>query len=226
MREAVVIKSFPSGITLRLNAELPFEKLLEEIGYKFSEAKNFFGSASMALSIEGRPVTGAEEIRIVEAIQESCDLRILCIVDRDETTERSYCHAIAHMEKKREDEEKGQFFRGDLKNGDVLETENSMILLGDVYPGCAVYSAKNIIILGGLYGEAYAGGEAGEEAFVAALEMQPEKIKIGDFKYRAKPQKRKLWGQISSHKVRPKIAYVKDNRIVFETFTKEFLSTF
>ncbi len=225
MREAVVIKSFPSGITLRLNAELPFEELLNEIGYKFSEAKNFFGSASMALSIEGRPVTDTEEIRIVEAIQGNCELRILCIVGQDGDDEKNYIKAIAGMEKKSSDEEGGQFFRGDLKEGDILETDNSMILLGDVYPGCAVYSSKNIIILGGLYGEAYAGGESGEEAFVAALEMKPEKIKIGDFKYRAKSQK-KLWGKMESQKVRPKIAYVKNNRIIFEAFTKEFLSTF
>ena len=53
MREAVLIKSFPNGITLRLDGELPFEELLTEISYKFSEARAFFGKVSMALSIEG-----------------------------------------------------------------------------------------------------------------------------------------------------------------------------
>ena len=86
MKEAVIIKSFPSGITLRLNGEIPFENLLQEIGYKFSDARNFFGSANMALSLEGRQVSGTEELRIVEAIQESCNLHILCIVERDATT--------------------------------------------------------------------------------------------------------------------------------------------
>ena len=47
MRNAVKIKSFPNGIALYLNAELPFDRLLEEIGYKFSDARNFFGSATM-----------------------------------------------------------------------------------------------------------------------------------------------------------------------------------
>ena len=173
MKEAVIIKSFPSGITLRLNGEIPFEKLLQEIGYKFSEARNFFGSANMALSLEGRQVSGTEELRIVEAIQENCNLHILCIVERDATTGRDFAKALAEMEKKNTDQEESQFFKGDLNEGDILETENSMILLGNVYPGSTAYSAKNIIILGGLYGEACAGG------FVAALEMKPEKIKIG-----------------------------------------------
>lgn len=56
MRNAVKIKSFPNGIALYLSEEIPFEKLLEEIGYKFSNARNFFGSATMVLSIEGRQV--------------------------------------------------------------------------------------------------------------------------------------------------------------------------
>lgn len=225
MRDAVIIKSFPSGISLRLNAELPFEKLLAEIGYKFSEARNFFGAASMALSIEGRPVTGAEEIRILDAIQQNCDLRILCIVEKDEEAGRSYVKAVARMEEKLARQEDGRFFKGDLKNGETLEMESGIILLGDVYPGCTVCSAKNIIILGGLYGEAYAGENGCEGAFIAALEMKPERIKIGDFKYRQKSKQPKWRVQIRP-KVQPKIAYVMDNRITFEAFTKDLLSTF
>lgn len=52
MKEVVMIKSFPNGISLYLDAELPFEKILEEIGYKFAQARNFFGNVAMALSIE------------------------------------------------------------------------------------------------------------------------------------------------------------------------------
>lgn len=224
MREAVMIKSFPSGITLRLDAELPFEKLLTEIGYKFSEARNFFGAASVAISMEGRQVTGAEEIRILEAIQDNCDLRILCIVERDEEAGRSFVEAVAHMEEKL-DQDEGRFFRGNVMNGETLETENSLILLGDVYPGCTVRSAKSIIILGGLYGEAYAGENGCEGAFIAALEMKPERIRVGDFKYKDK-SKQSRWRARTRPKVQPKIAYVKNNRITFEALTKDLLSTF
>ena len=222
MKETVVVKSFPNGISLHLDQELPFEELLDEIGYKFEQARNFFGSASMALSIEGRTVSSPEEIRILERIHESSDLRIICIVGRDEATNKNYIRALAHTEKKLADESEGQFFRGDLKNGDVLETDNSIIVLGDIHPGCAVISAKNIIILGGLYGEAYAGGNGREGAYVAALEMTPERIKIGDFKYKPSTKQRR-W---KIPKTQPKIAYVKNDRIVFDTLTKDLLDTF
>ena len=223
MKEAVLIKSFSNGIALHLDAEMSFEDLLQEIAYKFSEARAFFGKASMALSIEERQVTGAEEIRILETIRQNSDLNIICIVGKDEATNKNFIRALAHMEKKLSGGEDGQFMKGSLKNREVLETENSIIILGDVYPGSAVISAKYIIILVGLYGEAYAGGNGQEGAFVAALEMEPERIKVGDFKYKPATKQSK-WG--IRPKVQPKIAYVKNNKVVFEPLTKEVLSTF
>ncbi len=222
MKDLVLIKSFPNGITIHLDPETPFEEILREIAYKFSEARTFFGRASVALSIEGREVTDPEEIRILDAIHANSDLVIICIVGRDEATNKNFIKALAHMEKKLSGGEDGQFFKGSLKNKEVLETENSIIVLGDVYPGSAVISARNVIILGGLYGEAYAGGNGQEGAFVAALEMEPERIKIGDFKYR--PGKQSKWG--IRPKVQPKIAYVKNGKITFEALTKDLLSTF
>ena len=223
MREAVIIKSFPNGIALYLNGEMPFEDLLAEIGYKFSDARNFFGTVTMALSIEGRAVTDMEEIRILETIRDNSDINIACIVEKDETVNKNYVKALERTERELAQKPEGQFFRGDLKDREVLETENSIIMLGDVYPGSSIVSAKNIIILGGLYGKAHAGGNGREGAFVAAFEMEPERIRIGDFKYRPNTRKPKRGIR---HKVQPKIAYIENDRIIFDTLTKDLLSSF
>lgn len=223
MKEALVIKSFPNGIALHLNAELPFERILEEIGYKFSDARNFFGNATRALSIEGRPVTDMEELRILDAIRENSDLNILCIVEKDEAADANYVDALSRAQERLAAETDGQFLRGDLGDGETLEMVNSIIMLGDVYPGSTIISAKNIIILGGLYGRAYAGVNGREGAFIAAFEMEPERIKIGDFKYN--PNTKQARWRIRP-KVQPKIAYIKNDRIVFEALTKDFLNSF
>ncbi len=224
MRNAVKIKSFPNGIALYLSAELPFDRLLEEIGYKFSDARNFFGSATMVLSIEGRQVDDMEELRILDVIRENSDLNIACIAGRDDNVNKNYIRALAQTEEEVSPQQTdGQFFKGDLMNRETLETENSIIILGDIYPGSTVISAKNIIILGALRGKAYAGGNGRDGAFVAAFEMEPERIKIGDFKY-ISDTKQSRWG--IRPKVRPKIAYVRNDRIIFEPLTKDLLSTF
>ena len=223
MKDAVLIKSFPNGINLVMREDAEMEEILRELAMKFSEARNFFGTSSMALSMEGRKVTETEEIRILDTIRQNSNVRIVCIVGRDEETNKNYIKALQHMEKKLTGGDEGQFYKGSLKNREVIETENSIVVLGDVYPGSAVISAGNIIILGGLYGEAYAGGSGIEDCYIVALEMEPERIKIGDFKYKTNAKQSK-WG--IRPKVQPKIAHLKNGKIVFEPLTKELLGSF
>ena len=223
MKDVVLIKSFPNGINLVMREDAEIEEILRELAMKFSEARNFFGTSSMALSMEGRKVTETEEIRILDTIRQNSNVRIVCIVGRDEETNKNYIKALQHMEKKLTGGDEGQFYKGSLKNREVIETENSIVVLGDVYPGSAVISAGNIIILGGLYGEAYAGGSGIEDCYIVALEMEPERIKIGDFKYKTNAKQSK-WG--IRPKVQPKIAHLKNGKIVFDPLTKELLGTF
>ena len=223
MKDAVLIKSFPNGITLLMREDASMEEILQELTVKFTEARNFFGSSTMALSMEGRKVTEAEEILILDTIRVNSNVRIACIVGHDDDTNKNFIKALQHMDKKLSGTEGGQFYKGTLKNREVIETENSIVVLGDVYPGSAVFSAGNIIILGGLYGEAYAGGDGREDAYIVALEMEPERLKIGDFKHKTNAKQLK-WG--IHPKVQPKIAHLKGGKIVFDPLTKELLGAF
>ena len=223
MKDAVLIKSYQSGITLLMREDASLEEILQELAVKFTEAKNFFGTSTMALSMEGREVTEVEEIRILDTIRKNSNVRIACIVGHDETTNKNFIKALQHMEKKLSTGDEGQFYKGTLKNREVIETENSIVVLGDVYPGSAVISAGNIIILGGLYGEAYAGGSGREDCYIVALEMEPERLKIGDFKYKTNAKQSK-WG--IRPKVQPKIAHLKNGKIVFDPLTKVLLGAF
>ncbi len=222
MKNSVIIKSLPSGIVLHLDAELPFEQLLLDIAVKFKESSRFFKDATMALSFKGRLLSEEEEKQILDVISENSDIHIACLVGEDEETQRQFVKALSQSGFSSEESigSEGQFYRGTLKNGQMLETESSIVILGDVYPGSAIVSAKNIIVLGGLYGEAYAGGNGDMRHYVAALEMSPEKLKIGDFKYISK-EKTSKWS--IKPKVQPKIAYVKNNKIVMDSLTKELL---
>lgn len=224
MKDNVTIKSYQNGITLILEEDSSFDDLLNEIAYKFHESDKFFGKSKMALALEGKKVSEDEISRIISTIRENCDLNIVCLIGRDEETDQKYLRAIHEIEMQQQNtESEGQFYKGTLKNHQILETESSIVILGDVYPGSSVISTGNIIILGGLYGEAYAGGNGDEEHYIVALEMEPEKLQIGDFKYTAN-EKGNKWG--IKPKVKPKIAYVSNERIVIEPLTKELLGLF
>ncbi len=201
---------------------MPFEQLLAEIGLKFKESAHFFKDASMVLSFEGRRLTDQEERRIINTITANSALNVVCIMGKNEETNKNYVKALQKLSQHQQAlENAGQFYKGTLKDGQMLETENSIIVLGDVYPGACIASARDIVVLGGLYGQAYAGGDGGEGHFVVALEMSPEKLKIGDFKYKTS-EKQSKWS--IKPKIQPKLAYVEDGRVIIEPITKELLS--
>ncbi|MBQ8823186.1 MAG: septum site-determining protein MinC [Lachnospiraceae bacterium] len=222
MKELLIIKSFPSGVNLILNEEASFEAIVEEVGVKFSASKAFFGKGNMALSYEGKQLSTEEEIALVEKIRESCDVNIMCIVGKDEETGRQFAKAVEGMEEKALIDRAGQFYKGSLRNDETIETDGSIVILGDVHPGCSVVSGKSIIIIGGLYGEACAGMNGQEGAYVAALDMNPMKLRIGDFKYKSTGKAKK--GIFSKNL--PQIALVKKDKIVLENLTKDILGDF
>ena len=222
MKNPIIIKSFPNGLSIFLDDEMPFSDLVEEIAYKFRESAHFFKDASMVISFEGRSLSDQEERQLVNTICANSDLNVVCIMGKNEETNKNYVKALQKLSYHQQVlENAGQFYKGTLKDGQTLETENSVIVLGDVYPGASIVSSKDIVILGGLYGQAYAGGDGEEGHFVVALEMSPEKLKIGDIKYKMS-EKQSKWP--IKPKIQPKIAFVKDQRVITEPITKELLN--
>ena len=216
-----MIKSFQNGIAVILDDTIAFPVLLEEVGLKFKESASFFRNSKMAVSFEGRQLSTEEEKQLVEKITENCSLHIICLVGKDKEKNQTFIKAIRQIEKR--EEEEGLFYRGNLKNGQKLEIESSIVIIGDVYPGSCIAAKKDIIIVGGLYGEACDGVGGGQGHFVVALEMSPEKLKIGDVRFDIS-KKQSKWS--IRPKIQPKIAYEKDGRILMDPITKELLNMF
>ena len=78
-------------------------------------------------------------------------------------------------------------------------------------------------MLGSLLGEAYAGAAGNNNHFVVALDMSPQKLRIGDLKYKAS-QRTSKWGL--KPKTVPKIAYSYNGEVLVEPITKDLLENF
>ena len=233
-KDAVVIKSFPNGIRLYLDKELDFESLEARVAEKFQESEPFFRDAAVAVSFEGRPLSSDEELRLVQAISENSRLHVTCLIGKEEDG-ILYGRAVQSAFRRfLEDENTGQFYRGTLRRGQILETSSSIVIVGDVCRGACVVASGSIVILGALRGTACSGGDGREGSFIAALEMTPQKLKIGDFKYITEEKEdagffepvlsrvRLIWNNESSRpsggmETRPQVAYVEKDRIVRKT---------
>jgi len=221
IKNTVIIKSYKNGLAVYLDADIEFQQLYENVSDKFKDSARFFGDMRVAVSFEGRKLSSREENLLVDAITRNSSLNVVCVVGKDEKKDQMFQNTIETFEKYfPKAENAGQFYRGSIKNGQILETEGSIVVIGDVEEGCSVISAKDIIVLGRLAGNAYAGGDRNPEHFVAALEMTPSKLKIGDFKYKTKEKSK--WS-LKSKKDMPSIAFVKDDKVQMQAITNELL---
>jgi len=207
MNNNVIIKSFRNGIALHLDEGLPFDELLPQIAIKFEEAASFFKDAQMALSFEGRILSAAEEKMVLDTICAHSDIRIFCVVKKDDVHEGNFDKALALWGISDVDNETGtRFINGGLKSGSRMECDGHIVVMGNVNPGAALISGGGIVVLGGLYGVA----RAGAAGFVFALEMSPEQLFIGDSEYMLVGK-----GHRWSHKMKlaPKIARMGAGRV-------------
>ena len=206
MQNPVVIKGNKAGMTVYLDPALPFTELLEAVKKKFRETARFWGSAQMTLTLEGRRLSPEEEFSVVNAITENSGIEILCLIDADAERIRR-CEKALNEKLMELSASTGQFYKGNLRNGDVLESEASIVVIGDVDCGARVSAKGNIIILGTLKGTAQAGLSGNRNAVVVAMEMAPSQVRISDLAG---------WG--------PMMILVKNGRICSEPIKKSFLS--
>jgi len=73
-----------------------------------------------------------------------------------------------------------QIHRGTLRSGDHLQSEGSVLLLGDLNPGARISAAGHILVWGRLRGVAHAGCNGERSARIVALQLRPLQLRIAD----------------------------------------------
>lgn len=199
MTQKVIIKCNKYGLIVHMDPDAEYTQILDEVKEKFKESVRFFKDATMAITFEGRILTKPQEQEIIELITDVAHVHIVCIFDKNENTERLYQSVV---ERSLEDmpKKEGQFYKGTLKKRQVLESEKSIIILGDVEFGATVVSKGNIVVLGTIRGTVHAGAAGNRNAFIVALSMKPQMMRIADtaaphvyLRKEEKPEARIAW---------------------------------
>lgn len=212
----VVIKGTKSGIRIVLDKQLPFEELVEEVKKKLKESSDFLGDAQVAVSFDGRSLEEEEEAILLQCIKDCSRLRVVCLVDEDKEREAIFNRSL-NEQLMALNSNTGQFFKGNLRSGQVMEFETSIVILGDINVGAQVVSTGNVVVLGNLFGTVYAGAAGKENAFIVALKMNPLQIRISDVIARSSDEKKEV-------PAKPQIAYLRDGAIYIDTLSRQTLT--
>lgn len=233
MSQTVIIKSNKYGINLILDPKIAFEDLLKAIIEKFKESEKFFKNSKLAIAFEGRELSQEEEYRIIDAITDNTTIEILCVIDNNEENAEkmkqqidAYCDAVEQQYTEAMAAQ-GEFYKGILRSGQVLESESSITIIGDVNPGAKVISGGNIVILGALKGNAHAGAYGNQDCFIFALDMNPIQIQIGELIAKSPDKqkgRRRIVRKEKETSTELQIAVARNGSIYIEPVTKKILN--
>ena len=172
----VIFKGTKDGITVMIDREVPFDILCEQLEKKVVEAGKFFDHVKTAMAFKGRDFTAAEEEELLKIIAKHATMDITFV----KTENKELKELSELLAKEMSPSTLTNFHRGSLRNGQKIEFDGSVVVVGDVNPGAEIKAGGNIIVLGQLKGMAHAGCKGMTEAFVTAIFMAPVQLRIAD----------------------------------------------
>lgn len=163
MRNCISINLRKDVTIIRLNESAEYEEIVVKLKKKLPELKKLYKGEKTPIRVVGKVLKNRE----IDELQTLIQSKINVSVDFDmpkglglHNIRRTYDKKIAMSETK--------FHRGSLRSGQRLETEGSLVVLGDVNAGAEVIASENIVVLGALRGLAHAGAKGNKQAIVSA----------------------------------------------------------
>lgn len=175
MNNGVSINLKKNQIIIKISEDLEQRKIILILSKKLPELKKLYKDEKTPIKIVGKVLKNKEIDEIQELIKENIDVDIEFDMPKSlglSSITRTFKQEIAISETK--------FHKGSLRSGQKVETEGSLVVLGDVNSGAEVIASDNIVVLGKLRGLAHAGAKGNEKAIIAAGSLDTVQIRIAN----------------------------------------------
>ena len=176
MRRSIVsINLKKDEIVIKLSEEATQEEILIALKKKITELKKLYKDEKTPIRVSGKVLKNKEIDQIQELIKEKID------VDIDFDSPKGL--GLSNIKKTFEKEiavSETKFHRGSLRSGQKIETEGSIVIIGDVNSGAEVIASDNIVVLGALRGLAHAGAKGNKQAIIAAGLFDTVQVRIAN----------------------------------------------
>ena len=174
-KNCVSINLKKDKIVIKLNEDTKQEELVECLKKKLSELKKLYKDEKTPINVTGKVLKNKEIQEIQNIIKEKIDVEI-----EFDSPKTLGLHGIKKTFEKEIAVSETKFHRGSLISGQKLESEGSIVIIGDVNSGAEVMASDNIIVLGTLRGLAHAGAKGNKQAIIAAGLIDTVQIRIAN----------------------------------------------
>ncbi len=175
MRNCVSINLKRDEIVIKISEEANQEEIVENLKKKLPELKKLYKDEKTPIKVTGKVLKNKEIDEIQNIIKERIDVPI-----EFDTPKTLGLHSIKRTFNKKTEISETKYYRGSLRSGQKMETEGSLVILGDVNSGAEIVAGDNIVVLGSLRGLAHAGAKGNKDAIIAAGLLDTVQIRIAN----------------------------------------------
>lgn len=175
MKNCVSVNLRKNEIVIKLNEEAEQNEIIEALKKKLPQLKKLYQDEKTPIMVMGKVLKNKEMDEIQDLIKSKIDVEIDFDMPKSlglYSIKKTFEKEIAVSETK--------FHRGSLRSGQKIETEGSLVVIGDVNSGAEVIASDNIIVLGALRGLAHAGAKGNKQAIIAAGLVDTVQIRIAN----------------------------------------------
>lgn len=175
MKNCVSINLKKNEIVIKLNDNATQMEIIESLKKKLPELKKLYKDEKTPITVTGKVLKNREIDEIQALIKDKIDVEIDFDMPKSlglSSIKKTFEKEIAISETK--------FHRGSLRSGQKLESDGSLVILGDVNSGAEVMASDNIVVLGALRGLAHAGAKGNKQAIIAAGLLDTVQIRIAN----------------------------------------------
>ncbi len=175
MNQCVGINLKKDRIILKIAEDAEQSEIMYVLKRKLPKLKKLYKDEKTPITVVGKILKNKEIDEIQKLIQQILDVEVDFDMPKTlglSSIKRAFEKEIAVSETK--------FHRGSLRSGQKLETEGSIVIIGDVNSGAEVIASDNIVVLGALRGLAHAGAKGNTQAIIAAGLLDTVQIRISN----------------------------------------------
>ena len=175
MKNCISINLRKNEILIKISDEAEQNEILYSLRKKLPELKKMYKNEKTPIKVTGKILKNKEIDEIQEFIKRYIDVEIDFDTPKSlglSNIKRTFNKEIAISETK--------FHRGSLRSGQKMETEGSLVIIGDVNSGAEVMASDNIVVLGALRGLAHAGAKGNKQAIISAGLLDTVQIRIAN----------------------------------------------
>jgi septum site-determining protein MinC len=205
----IVFKDNKKGLLIKINDNIGYQAVKQEIEHKINSAKTFFSSGGR-IELLHSILSMEERQELQKYLKHQYDIEV--VWRNKDTQEKSKILELPDRQSVDITKEGlTKFVDTTVRSGQRVFYQGNIVIMGDVNPGGEVIAGGNIVVMGSIRGIAHAGCFGNLQSTISAFKLMPTQLRIGEIISRSPDSQKIKRGNLS-----PELACVKDNMIIIE----------